>query len=107
MSHKNSESESTRDAREFWDLRLYIAGETPKSNAALANLRGLCETHLSGKYRIEVIDLRQNPELAMADQIIAIPTLVRKLPMPIRKIIGDLSNTDRALVGLQIERRIH
>ena len=87
---------------EFWDLRLYVAGQTPKSQAAFNNLKKFCETHLNGKCRIEVIDLLKNPKLAAGDQILAIPTLVRKLPEPIRKIIGDLSNTERVLVGLDI-----
>jgi circadian clock protein KaiB len=86
----------------FWDLRLYVAGQTAKSIAAFRNLKRVCEEHLAGKYRIEVIDLQMNPQLARGDQIIAIPTLVRKLPEPIRKIIGDLSNTERVLVGLQL-----
>lgn len=83
-------------------LRLYVAGQTPKSLAALANLKRICAEHLEGKYRIEVIDLVKNPQLAQGDQILAIPTLVRKLPPPIRKIIGDLSNTGRVLVGLNL-----
>src|ERR1700756_1013188 len=87
---------------EVWDLRLYVAGQTAKSLAALANLKKVCEEHLAGKYRIEVIDLLVNPQLARGDQIVAIPTLVRKLPAPIRKIVGDLSNTERVLVGLQL-----
>jgi len=87
---------------DFWELRLYVAGQTPKSIVAFANLKKLCEQHLAGKYRIEVIDLVQNPQLARGDQILAIPTLVRKLPEPVRKIIGDLSNTERVLVGLDL-----
>jgi circadian clock protein KaiB len=87
---------------EFWELRLYVAGQTPKSVAAFANLKKLCEERLAGKYRIEVIDLVQNPQLAKGDQILAIPTLVRKLPEPVRKVIGDLSNTERVLVGLDL-----
>jgi circadian clock protein KaiB len=90
------------ETAEVWDLRLYVAGQTPKSLAAMNNLKKLCEEHLAGRYRIEVIDLVQNPRLARDDQIVAIPTLVRKLPDPIRKIIGDLSDTERALVGLQL-----
>src|SRR6478736_10536749 len=85
---------------EQWDLRLYVAGQTPKSVAAFANLKRVCEEHLAGKYTIEVVDLLVNPQLARGDQIVAIPTLVRKLPEPMRKIIGDLSNTERVLVGL-------
>lgn len=90
---------------EVWDLRLYVAGQTPKSLAAFANLKQLCNEYLPGKYYIEVIDLVENPQLAKADQIVAIPTLVRKLPEPIRKIIGDLSNTERVLVGLELRPR--
>ncbi|HUH34034.1 MAG TPA: circadian clock KaiB family protein [Daejeonella sp.] len=85
-----------------WELRLYIAGNTPKSVAALSNLKRYCEEHLEGKYRIEVIDLLVHPQLAEGDQIFAIPTLVRKVPQPIRKIIGDLSNKEKVLVGLNI-----
>ena len=87
---------------ETWELRLYVAGQTPKSVAALANLRRYCEEHLKGRYRLEVIDLLVNPQLAEGDQILAIPTLVRKVPVPIRKIIGDLSNEERVLVGLDV-----
>ena len=87
---------------EFWELRLYVAGQTPKSLAAFANLKKICEEHLAGKYTIEIIDLLKNPTLAKGDQILAIPTLVRKLPEPVRKIIGDLSNTERVLVGLDL-----
>ncbi len=87
---------------ERWQLRLYVAGQTPKSIAALANLKRLCESHLAGRYEIEVIDLVKNPKLAAGDQIFAIPTLVRKLPTPIKKIIGDLSNEVRVLVGLDV-----
>src|SRR5258707_332189 len=92
----------TNGEPEFWDLRLYVAGKTARSVAAFANLKRVCEEHLAGKYTIDVIDLLGNPQLARGDQIIAIPTLVRKLPEPIRKIIGDLSNTERVLVGLQL-----
>jgi len=88
--------------KKLWELKLYVAGQTPKSLAAFANLKAICEEHLQGSYAIEVIDLLVNPQLAKGDQIIAIPTLVRKLPVPIRKIIGDLSNTDRVLVGLDL-----
>ena len=85
-----------------WELRIYVAGQTPKSLLAFANLKKLCEQHLAGEYRIEVVDLLEKPQLAKGDQIFAIPTLVRKLPTPIKKIIGDLSNTERVLVGLDI-----
>ena len=87
---------------ETWELRLYIAGQTPRSVAAFANLKKLCEEHLPGRYKIEVIDLMLHPQLAAGDQIVAIPTLVRRLPEPLRRIVGDLSNTERTLVGLQL-----
>lgn len=87
---------------ETWELRLYVAGQTVKSVTALANLKKYCEEHLKGRYQIEVIDLLEHPQLAEGDQILAIPTLVRKVPAPIRKIIGDLSNQERVLVGLDI-----
>src|SRR6476620_274113 len=90
------------DTTEKWELRLYVAGHTPKSITALNNLKKYCETHLKDKYTIEVIDLIANPQLAEGDQIFAIPTLVRKVPEPIRKIIGDLSNEEKVLVGLDI-----
>jgi circadian clock protein KaiB len=86
----------------FWRLRLYVAGQTPKSLTAFANLKQLCDEHLAGKYSIEVIDLVKNPALSRGDQIVALPTLVRRLPQPMRKIIGDLSNTERVLVGLDL-----
>lgn len=86
-----------------WELRLYVAGTTPKSVAAFANLKEICETHMGGKYRIEIIDLVRNPQLARGDQIVAVPTLVRRLPHPVKKIIGDLSNTERVLVGLDLK----
>ncbi len=89
-------------SEESWILRLYVAGQTPKSITAFANLKKICEEHLGGRYRIEVIDLMVNPTLAKDDQILALPTLVRKLPEPVKKIIGDLSNTERVLVGLDI-----
>jgi circadian clock protein KaiB len=92
-------------AAKEWELRLYIAGETPRAIAAFENLKNICEEHLAGRYHIEVIDLVKNPQLARGDQILAVPTLVRKLPPPIRKIIGDLSNTERVLVGLDIRQR--
>jgi len=88
----------------LYELRLYVAGQTPKSLAAFTNLKRICETHLAGQYRIEVIDLLKTPQLAAGDQIIAVPTLVRRLPEPIKKIIGDLSNEERVLVGLDVLR---
>jgi circadian clock protein KaiB len=88
-----------------WQLRLYVAGQTPKCLAAFANLKKLCEEHMDGDYHIEIVDLLQQPQLAKGDQILAIPTLVRRLPEPVRKIIGDLSNTERVLVGLDLRPR--
>ena len=87
-----------------WNLRLYVAGQTPKSIRAFDNLKVLCEEHLKGRYQIEVIDLRENPQLARGDQIVAIPTLVRRLPRPLRTIIGDLSNSAQLLVGLDLRK---
>ncbi len=91
-----------REAREIWQLRLYVAGQTPRSLLAFANLKKICEEHLHGRYRIEVIDLLKHPTLARGDQILAVPTLVRKLPPPVKKIIGDFTNTERVLVGLNL-----
>jgi circadian clock protein KaiB len=88
-----------------WELRLYVAGQTAKSLQAFANLKRICDDHLAARYQIEVVDLTKNPELAKGDQIFALPTLVRKLPEPVRKIIGDLSNTERVLVGLDLRPR--
>ena len=90
------------EKKKLWELRLYVAGQTPNSLRAFANLKKICEEHLAGQYRIEVVDLLLNPHLAKGDQILAVPTLVRKLPEPVRKIIGDLSNTERVLVGLDL-----
>ena len=98
-------SPSNGAADEHWNLRLYVAGQTPKSLAAFANLKKLCEEHLAGRYEIEVIDLLEHPQLASGDQILAIPTLVRKLPEPLKRIIGDLSDRERALVGLDLKPR--
>lgn len=101
----NSVSKNRKDKEtpeEIWELRLYVAGHTPKSIKAFDNLKKICDEHLKGKYHIEVIDLLKNPQLAKGDQIVAVPTLVRKLPEPIKKIIGDLSNTLRVLVGLDL-----
>ena len=88
-----------------WNLRLYVAGQSPKSVRAFENLKKICEEHLPGKYNIEIIDLLKNPQLAAGDQIVAIPTLVRHLPVPIKSIIGDLSNVERTLVGLDLQKR--
>lgn len=88
-----------------WNLRLYVAGQSPKSVRAFENLKRICEEHLAGKYTIEIIDLLKSPQLAAGDQIVAIPTLVRKLPVPIKSIIGDLSNVERTLVGLDLQKR--
>jgi len=86
----------------LWELRLYVAGQTPKSLTAFANLTRICNEHLSGRYRIEVVDLSKNPALARKDQVVALPTLIRKLPMPIRRVVGDLSNLERVLVGMEL-----
>ena len=96
------ELDAANTRADVWELRLYVAGKTPKSTAAFKNLERLCQEHLAGKYEIEVVDLLVHPQLARDDQIVAIPTLVRKLPAPIRKVIGDLSNEERTLVGLQL-----
>jgi circadian clock protein KaiB len=101
-ANTNSTKTKSDDTAE-WNLRLYVAGQTPRSLSAFKNLKDICEEYLPGKYHIEVVDLMLNPTLARGDQILAIPTLVRKLPEPIRKIIGDLSNTERVLVGLDIQ----
>lgn len=93
---------NARDGSPMYDLRLYVAGQSPRSVRALENLRGVCDTHLAGRYRVKVIDLLVNPSLARGDEIVAVPTLVRKLPEPIRRIIGDLSDTNRVLAGLQV-----
>jgi circadian clock protein KaiB len=98
---KNRKSDHAADVE--WELRLYVAGNTPSSIAAFSNLKQICETHMGGRYRIEIIDLLRSPQLAGGDQIIAIPTLVRRLPIPIKKIIGDLSNTERVLIGLDLK----
>ena len=95
----------SRPSKKTWELRLYLAGQTPKSLAAFANLKKICEEHLAGQYHIEIVDLLKKPQLASGDQILAIPTLVRKLPEPIRKIIGDLSDTERVLVGLNLRQQ--
>ncbi len=102
MSPRTTATARTASREAEWELRLYIAGQTQKSITAFANLKRLCEEHLKGRYRIEVIDLLKNPLLARGDQILAVPTLVRKLPEPMKKIIGDLSNEERVLVGLDI-----
>ena len=94
---------TAKDEAAFWELRLYIAGPTPNSVAAISNLKKICEERLQGRYRIEVIDLLKSPQLAQGDQIVAIPTLVRKLPAPVKKIIGNLSKTERTLVGLDLQ----
>ncbi|MEA3641454.1 MAG: circadian clock KaiB family protein [Lamprobacter sp.] len=100
-----SPGDPTQSPGDGWSLRLYVAGQNPRSLRALENLKRLCDTHIAGRYDIEVIDLLDNPTLARGDQIVAVPTLVRKLPEPVRKIIGDLSNTERVLVGLDLRPR--
>jgi circadian clock protein KaiB len=101
-SDKRTKEKPESDANDKWVLRLYVAGQTPKAITAFANLTKICEEQLKGKYSIEVIDLLENPKKGAEDQIFALPTLVRKLPVPVRKIIGDLSNTERVLVGLDL-----
>jgi circadian clock protein KaiB len=100
----NRAQPSAPDPGAEWKLRLYVAGQTPKSLTAFANLKRICEEHLSGRYQIEVVDLLKQPELAQMDQIIALPTLVRKLPEPIKRIVGDLSNSERVVVGMNLEK---
>jgi len=102
LEQVQSEKAHERVSSDVWELRLYVAGQTPRSLTAFANLKRLCEEHLPGQYNIEVVDLLKHPQLAAGDQIVAIPTLVRKLPEPLRKIVGDLRDTERALVGLQL-----
>ena len=108
MSDSKSRSDSPDEypgepSGDLWEFKLYVAGHTPRSVTAIANLKALCEEYMPGRYKIEIIDLIERPELARSDQVVAIPTLVRKLPGPIRRIIGDLSNTERVLVGLQVK----
>ena len=105
VSKQTNISEAKKDKleKDKWILRLYVAGQTPKSIAAFTNLKKICEEQLKGKYTIEVIDLLEHPELSRDDQILAVPTLVRKLPVPVRKIIGDLSNTEKVLIGLNLK----
>jgi circadian clock protein KaiB len=104
MSKKSTKIPRNAKIKPEWQLRLYVAGQTTKSIAALVNLKRLCDAHMAGRYEIEVIDLLENPRLAAGDQILAVPTLVRKLPEPIKKIIGDLSQTERILLGLDLPR---
>lgn len=104
MKAKKSGEDSKSDKKQ-WELRLYIAGQTARATTAFANLKNICEEHMAGKYKIEIIDLLKHPQLARGDQIVAVPTLVRKLPEPVRKIIGDLSDTQRVLVGLDLRER--
>ena len=99
---RNQSLTGDSDPAGTYELRLYVAGQTARSLAAFANLKRICDEHLEGQYRIEVVDLLENPQLAKGDQILAVPTLVRKLPPPVKKIIGDLSNTERVLVGLNL-----
>ncbi len=99
---RNKKEKTAKITDDKWTLRLYVAGQTPKALTAFGNLKKICEDQLKGKYSIEIIDLLKNPQLGKEDQILALPTLVRKLPVPVRKIIGDLSNTERVLVGLDL-----
>ena len=104
-STRSPRKQATKPAEEYWRLRLYVAGKTPNSLTAFANLKRLCAQHLEGRYQIEVVDLLEDPRLARGDRILAIPTLVRRLPEPVKKIIGDLSNTERVLIGLDMRPR--
>lgn len=101
----NEKKKTPQKTKKQWWLRLYVAGQTPRSLAAFQNLKKVCDEHMKDEYEIEVIDLLKNPQLAQGDQIVAIPTLVRNLPEPVKKIIGDLSNSDRVLVGLDLKER--
>jgi circadian clock protein KaiB len=105
MNQTDTTAYDPNQGADGWCLRLYVAGQSPRSLRAFENLKALCETHLAGHYEIEIVDLLENPRLARGDQIVAVPTLVRKLPEPVRKIIGDLSNTERVLVGLDLRPR--
>ena len=105
MTAKRKKSD-TAEKTESWDLRLYVVGQTPKSIAAIANLKKFCAEHLQGTYTIEIVDVAADPKIARRDDIVAIPTLVRKLPVPVRKIIGDLSNTERVLVSFDLQPRV-
>ncbi len=106
MTEKHDvDADGQSEETELWELRLYVAGKTANCLSAFVNLKRICEENLAGRYQIEVIDLLENPKLAQGDQILAIPTLVRKLPEPVRKIIGDLSNTEKVLVGLDLRPR--
>ena len=107
VRRKSSPKVADSESRHHYDLRLYVAGQSPRSLTAFANLKELCELHLSGKYRIEVIDLIKKPQLARDDQIIALPTLVRRLPQPIRKIVGDLCDTKQTLIGLELFEKLN
>lgn len=103
MNARPAKTRNTRSKQVEYQLRLYVAGRTARAMTAISNLRKVCEAHLAGRYSVEVVDLLENPHLAKGEQILALPTLVRKLPTPIRKIIGDLSNTERVLVGLDLK----
>lgn len=103
LSAKEQKSDRTGSTERVWTLKLYIAGQTPKSIAAFANLNQICDEHLTGRYRIEIIDLLKDPRLAKGDRILAVPTLVKKLPEPVKKIIGDLADKERVLVGLDLQ----
>jgi circadian clock protein KaiB len=105
QAERKRTDQPARGNNKAWDLRLYVAGQTPRAVRAFANLKAICEEHVPGKYHIEVVDLLKAPQLAKGDQILALPTLVRKLPEPVRKIIGDLSNTEKVLVGLDLRER--
>jgi circadian clock protein KaiB len=102
-SASGAKSEQPSDPNKIWNLRLYVAGDSPRSRAAIMNLRRLCEQHLAGRHTIEIVDLLKNPALAKAHQIVAIPTLIRQLPEPVKRVIGDLSDADKALLTLDVQ----
>lgn len=104
MATKNIKGKKGKDGEEFWDLRIYVAGETPKMQEAVQNLKKICDEHLKGRFSIEVIDLLKNPQLAAGEQILAIPTVIRKLPEPVKRLIGDLSISEKVIVGLDIRK---
>jgi circadian clock protein KaiB len=104
MTTKAGKEKKDKDADEFWDLRIYVAGETPKMREAIKNLESICDEHLKGRCSIEIVDLMKNPQLAAGEQILAIPTVIRKLPEPVKRLIGDLSIKEKVIVGLDIRK---
>lgn len=105
MTTRTNKSKKAKEVEEFWDLRIYVAGETPKMQQAVKNLEKICDEHLKGRFTIEIIDLMKNPQLAAGEQILAIPTVIRKLPEPVKRLIGDLSIQEKVIVGLDIKKK--